>query len=266
MEDQPPGTTTAERVARLLMAFGAKDSADDEYSVSRLARTVGRERSQVSRMLKALARAGLVEQDPDRHTYRLGWQVQVLAARSSRLPMLQTARPILRYLVGSTQEVALLSVQHGNRSLTVAREDAHRSLQAGGWVGRSSPMHSTASGRALLFDSPPELVEALARADLATVSGPQAPTTMDELHRRLAIERAKGFATAIEEVEIGLTSIGAPVRGALGEIVAVLNVSGPTSRLATNVDEIADLLRTSAAKLGSALHRTRIPPSPSSSR
>lgn len=253
--ERPASGSAAERVASLLMAFGAKDSADDQYSVSELARMVGRERSQVSRMLKALARAGLVEQDPDRRTYRLSWRVQVLAARSSRLPMLQAVRPILRHLVANTQEVALLSVQQGQHSLTVAREDAHRSLQAGGWVGRSSPMHCTASGRALLVDSPPELVEALTRADLANAPGPQAPTTIAELHQRLTNERAQGYATAVEEVEIGLTSIGVPVRGALGEIIAALNISGPTSRLAANIDETAALVRASATKLSRILQQ-----------
>lgn len=257
MGDGPTNLSGAERVAALLMAFAAKGRDSDEFSVSDLARAVGRERSQVSRMLKALARAGFVEQDEERRTYRLGWQIQVLASRSSRLPMLQAARPALRFLVARTEEVALLSVQHGNRSLTVAREDAQRSLQAGGWVGRSSPLHCTASGRALLFDSAPDLVEALTRNDLATPSpGARAPRNIDELSSRLTAERAKGYTMAIEEVEVGLTSISAPVRGLLGEIVAVLNISGPTFRLADQVDDVADLLRATAASLSGTLQRT----------
>lgn len=65
-------------------------------------------------------------------------------------------------------EVVLLSVQQGNRSLTVLREESRQSLRAGGWAGGSPPMHCTASGRALLFDSDDELVETLTAEDLLT--------------------------------------------------------------------------------------------------
>lgn len=70
--------SSAERVAALLLAFADK-GADGDHKVSDLARAVGRERSQVSRMLHALQRSGLVEQDEETRRYRLGWPLLVLA-------------------------------------------------------------------------------------------------------------------------------------------------------------------------------------------
>ena len=68
-------------------------------------------------MLKALERGGLVEQNPDSKAYRLGWPLLVLAAGAGNTPLLRSARPVLQTLVARTSEVALLSVQQGNRSL-----------------------------------------------------------------------------------------------------------------------------------------------------
>ncbi|WP_197487900.1 helix-turn-helix domain-containing protein [Rhodococcus sp. LB1] len=64
-----------------------------DHSVSDLAREVGRERSQVSRMLKALERGGLVEQAPESKRYRLGWSLLVLATGAGDIPLPRAARP-----------------------------------------------------------------------------------------------------------------------------------------------------------------------------
>ncbi|MCR6487447.1 IclR family transcriptional regulator [Amycolatopsis sp. OK19-0408] len=246
--------STAERVAALLLAFGQRDGED--LGVSDLARATGRERSQVSRMLHALERGGLVEQDPRTRRYRLGWSLLVLAAGAGDAALLRAARPVLRKLVARTGEVALLSVQRGNRSLTVLREESSQSLRAGGWVGRSSPMHCTASGRGLLFDSDDDLVEALTADDLlAPTHGLAAPRDLGELLERLDTERRRGYAVASEEVEIGLTSVAMPVRDPAGELIAVVNTSGPTSRLITRIDEAVLRLRAATSALEGALSR-----------
>lgn len=245
--------SSAERVAALLLAFGSGGAGSD-HGVSELARAVGRERSQVSRMLRALERGGLVEQDPATQRYRLGWSLLVLASGAGDAALLRAARPVLRKVVARTDEVALLSVQRGNRSLTVLREESTQSLRAGGWVGRISPMHCTASGRALLFDSDDDLVEALTADDLGVPhSCPGAPRDLDELLGRLRTERKRGYALASEELEVGLTSVGVPVRDGAGFIVAVANISGPTSRLITRGDEAVRRLRMAATAMESAL-------------
>jgi DNA-binding IclR family transcriptional regulator len=246
--------STAERVAALIRAFGRGGNSDGEHAVSELARTVGRERSQVSRMLKSLERGGLVEQVADTRRYRLGWPLLVLAASAGNTPLLRAARPALQTLVARVGEVALLSVQQGDRSLTVLREESHQSLRAGGWVGRSSPMHCSASGRALLFDSDDELIEALTAEALRTpISTLAAPKDINELLARITEERRQGYAVASEEIEIGLTSVSTPVRDRNDTLVAVINISGPTSRLINHVDDIAKLLIAASAGIQRSL-------------
>jgi IclR family transcriptional regulator, acetate operon repressor len=179
----------------------------------------------------------------------------VLAAQSGDQILVGAARPLLQALVARTGEVALLSVQEGNRSLTVLREESQHSLRGGGWVGRRSAMHFTASGRALMFDADDALVEALTADDFGAHlrAAVNAPRNLDDLLRRLRVERRQGYACASEEVEVGLTSVSVPVRNIQGYVVAVVNVSGPTLRMMGRVESTAKLLLTASTAISRAL-------------
>lgn len=241
------------RVAKVLLAFGIEPTLN-ELTVSEIAAYVGRERSQISRMLKALAATGLVEQNPETRAYRLGWQTYRLAARAGDHRLLIAARPALRMLVALTRETALLSVLSANRSLTVARERSPQDLQTAGWVGRTSPLHVTASGRALMLGMSDEEVAAVVREDLdGRAFGPNAPARVADVVEIVRTERAQGYTVAIDQLEDGLASLGAPVIGLDGTVVACLNVSGPTSRLAPLIPRFADPLVTAARQVSAQL-------------
>ena len=47
----------------------------------------------------------------------------------------------------------------------------------------------------------------------------------------LAGVRRRGFATAVEELEAGLTAVAAPVRNAEGNVIASISASGPSFRI-----------------------------------
>jgi DNA-binding IclR family transcriptional regulator len=47
----------------------------------------------------------------------------------------------------------------------------------------------------------------------------------------VALAREQGYAVAIDELEVGLAAVAAPIRNVHGDIVASVSVSGPTFRL-----------------------------------
>jgi DNA-binding IclR family transcriptional regulator len=203
------------RVAAVLQAL----AGEEDRTGAEIARAVGRERSQVSRMLKSLVATGLVEQDPETRAFRLGWQMYALTARAGNQRLLRASEPVLRALAQETGESVLLSVLQGDRSFTVMRQRSPQTVQAGGWVGRTSPLDRAASGRVLLFDLDDDAIRRLITGD--------AERTL----QRVRQERRQGFSVAADELEIGLTSVGVPVRDGLGRVVAALNVSGPSERM-----------------------------------
>ena len=66
--------------------------------------------------------------------------------------------------------------------------------------------------------------------------------------------RRRGFATAVDELEAGLTAIAAPVRNAEGNVIASISASGPSFRItADRIHEIAVAVRRAAAEVSRRL-------------
>jgi DNA-binding IclR family transcriptional regulator len=94
------------------------------------------------------------------------------------------------------------------------------------WTGRGAPLHATANGKALLAFGDGGLPEALEPLTPRTIADPALlEQELDEVRRR-------GYATAVEELELGLHAVAAPVFDSAGNCVAAVSVSGPSYRLA----------------------------------
>ena len=66
--------------------------------------------------------------------------------------------------------------------------------------------------------------------------------------------RVRGYATAVDELELGLAAMAAPVRDAGDNVVAALSISGPTTRFnAERRAELAPVLVEQACSLSSIL-------------
>jgi DNA-binding IclR family transcriptional regulator len=56
-------------------------------------------------------------------------------------------------------------------------------------------------------------------------------TDLEILDAELDKIKACGYATGLQELEIGLNAVAAPVRDHSGEVIAAVSVTGPPSRL-----------------------------------
>ena len=222
--------------------------------VTRIASLVGSDKSQISRSLKILAEHGLVDRDPETLGYRPGWRLLAMAGRSSRASILLSAgAPILKRLVRETGERAHLSVLRGTDVVTLFSEGSGHAVQAAGWVGRSVPLHSTSSGRALLLDHTAEQIAELFDGLSSGGATGKAPRSAQQLSERIAAARTRGFALVDEEFEVGLVAVAAPVRDFGGRIVAALNVSAPKFRFAKELPRAGKRVKSAADELSTTL-------------
>lgn len=242
--------------ARLLLTLEALSDAEAEghrgLTVADLARAVQRDKSAVSRQLGPLVELGLVERTPDgRH--HVGWRFFTMAAKAGNQRLLLLAPPAMRRLACLSNERVHLSVLRGREVLTVLSEGSQQMIEAVGWVGRTSPVHSTSSGRALLFDHSDDDVRGLLDGATFPSSGPNAPQDVDALLARLAQARRRGFAAVAGEFDPDLVAVAAPVRDFSGRIVAALNVSAPSFRLGRRLSSTGQQVAAAAAHLTSAI-------------
>ena len=102
-------------------------------------------------------------------------------------------------------------------------------LQSYNWVGQRIPLHATSNGKVLLSGVDRHTARALAGE--LTAYTDKTIVDLTRLEAELAATRRDGYATAVDELEDGLSAIAAPVRNAHGEVVNSLSLSGPTFRL-----------------------------------
>ncbi len=204
---------------------------DGELGVSELAASLGVHRSTAFRLVATLESHDLVEQNSDRGRYRLGVGVLRLAgATSARLDLVRESRavtPALARAVGETVNVAVLA---DREALYVDQVAGPSALQLHHWVGRRIPLHATSNGKVLLAHAPAALCEEVIGAGLPALAV-RTVTDPGRLRAELAEVRLRGYATAVNELEDGLSAVAAPVLGADGSVIASLSASGPTFRM-----------------------------------
>jgi IclR family KDG regulon transcriptional repressor len=248
------GGTSLRRGLLALDALAQNDGADERgLGVVDLARRLGVDKSQASRTLRALADHGLAERDPVTRAYRLGPRVFAYAALVSERRLLRAAPAVLEALVAAVGERAHLSVLDGTAVLTLMSQSPPHAVQAAGWAGRTVPAYCSAAGRALLADHDPTTLQALLAAVPLERHGPNTVTTLDELAARVEESARRGYAVADGELEPGLAAVAAPVRRFDGQIVAAVNVSGPSFRFSPRLDEAGAEVARAAARLEAEL-------------
>ncbi len=221
-------------------------AADGRLGVTELAGLIGVHKSTASRLLGTLEAHGLVEQLPDRGRYQLGVGVLRLAgATRGRLDLVRESRPITTALAAELDETINVVILSGREALYLDQVAGSSAIQIHNWVGRRNPMHATANGRVLLAHL--SIAETRTILDAAIDGDGRLPrltptTTVALPALRAELDRIgeQGYAVVSDELEVGLTAVAAPIRGASGDVIASLSASGPTFRVADRVPQLVD--------------------------
>lgn len=222
--------SSVRNAARLLSAF----IDERELGVSELARRLDLAKSTVHRLLTTLAEEGFIEQDSRTGKYQLGIRLYELGAAVSLNTDLHDAATThmhdLRETTGETVHIAVLD-RDTCEVVYVERAESEQTLRLFSRIGLRMPAYTTSTGKVLLASLPPqELDEILSRTTLAPLTR-HTITDEETLRRELERTRTRGYAENRNESELGVASVGAPIRDATGSVVASISVAGPTMRL-----------------------------------
>src|ERR1700733_10174591 len=250
-QDAPTaGTAAIDRGAELLVRVL---ESPEPAALTDLAKAAGIPKSTASRLLSALERRGLVEQDGERGRLRPGPAI-FRVAESGLLArnLIDLSAPSLDALGADTGETINLAVPGRAGVEHLAQVDSSHFLGAGQWVGQSVDYHCTAVGKVFLaFGSaapPPEPLQVMTECTI---------TDMRRLSAELKLVRVRRFAAAVDELELGLAAIAAPVIGAGGTVIAARSISAPTTRMSpSRIDELESRLVDEAQTLSDRLSPT----------
>lgn len=191
----------------------------------------------VFRYLYTLCDAGFVEHDGETELYRLGLEAVSLGQRgSTQIQIRRLAVPYMQELREKFNETVNLGVLDGIHIVYIDMVESHHSLRMQARLGSRDPAYSTALGKAILAFLPETSLKQHLPAELS----PQTARTMtsyDELTQNLMQVRHQGYALDREENEEGALCMGVPIFDGQGRVQTAISVSGPVSRLSTDVTE-----------------------------
>jgi IclR family transcriptional regulator, acetate operon repressor len=220
------GTQAIDRAAQLLVDVV---EAPQPPSIGELSERAGLPKSTTSRLVGALERQGLVQRLGARGRLRPGPVRLRYASRDASQSLTELAQPSLRRLADASGETINLAVPGLDGVEHLAQEDTAHLVGVTDWVGRRVPFELAANGKCFLAFGGGEVED----ADLI---------------------RSRGYATSIDELEVGLAALAAPVLDSDGHALAALSISGPTTRLtARRIDKLAPRLKREAANLSRRL-------------
>lgn len=246
--EQPAGDFV-QSLARGLTVIRSFDAENPELTLSEVARRARIPAAAARRFLRTLETLGYVRSDG--RSFALTPRVLELGfSYLSALSLPEVMQPHLERLSRAVDESVSGAVLSGADIVYIARVPTRRIMTVGITIGTRFPAYATSMGRVLLSALPAgERAELLGEGALEALTERTLadPAALDaELDR----VRDQGFAIVDGELEPGLRSAAAPVRGRDGAVAAAINVSTSESR--ASVERLRDhhlplLLETAAA-------------------
>lgn len=163
--------------------------------------------------------------------YRLSYQFLATGSRiKHRNSLFQASERKLRELAIETGELVTLVIEEAGQSVILHKESGDRSLELGIYSGMITPLHSNATGKAILAHLPRkrtnEIIEAHGLTQLTTAT----ITDEERLHSELNTVNERGYAVDWDQQVKGMGLVGAPVV-INGHLKGAVGIVCPTGRI-----------------------------------
>jgi IclR family acetate operon transcriptional repressor len=218
------GVQSIERAFDLLEMLA---DAGGALGLSELANASGLPLPTVHRLMRTLVNRGYVRQETSRR-YTLGSKLIRLGEMSSRT-LGTWLRPFLAQLVRLTGETANLAMLDGDEVVYMAQVPSPHSMRMFTEPGRRVRPHSTAVGKALLAELPPEQARAVLERGGMPAATPATITDPDLLLAHLEVIRKQGYAVDEGEQEVGVRCFAVAIPDAPAPLA--VSTSGPQARM-----------------------------------
>jgi DNA-binding IclR family transcriptional regulator len=211
------GVQVIARAAEILRALEGDELG---LSLGQIARKVNLPKSTVQRIVAALANENFVLAASPSARVRLGPALLQLG-RSVRFQLAEVVRPYMRELSEATQEAVDLAVLHGTKAVFIEYVETPHRLRAASNVGLSVPLHSMATGKAMLAVMDEAQLAKMRQSLTSSTLKTRSVLNWKTLEAELKRIRQTGIAYDHNETEAGISAVSAPLIGPEGEIAAI---------------------------------------------
>ena len=212
--------------------------------ITELASQAGMYKSTVHRLLGTLTNRGFIEQDSGTGKYKLGYALLDFGMKLlSSIDLRHEAMTYLQELAVASNEVVHLAILDQGEIVYVEKVESQNTTRMHSRVGKRVAVHATGLGKAILAFLPlPETMTIIDAYGLPVLTE-HTITDRTEFLKSLADTREKGYAVDIEENQVGISCIAAPIWDNNHRVVAACSVSGPSVRMtAQRMEELYPLV------------------------
>ena len=231
---------TVSRVTTILEAAAA---ATDGINLAKLTALLGAPKSSVHGLVKGLVATGYLQESNG--FYTIGPAVAILSSFNQPL-VLANARRSLHTIQNKCDETATLCTLVGTDVVYVERVESTHMIRYSAPLRVRRPIYPTSAGKCFLANMTVARRAKLISALLPPDEVAAAMAGLEEVARN-------GFATNHGETVADVYAVASPVVVS-GRAVACLQVAGPASRMAPQMESICDLVRTEAQRLSGDRH------------
>ena len=252
------GSPLALTLKKGLSILSLFDSDHREWTFAEIWRKAGLSRPTAFRLVKTLEEAKYLSFDADKGTYHLG--VSILKGTYLMLSPAELARvahPFMERLAASTTETVVLAVWVDHEAVVADRVLTPRPFKPDNPVGLAMPGLANIHTRIFLAFGP-ERERMMAIGRLVEKRTPYTTTDPEALAATLERIRHEGVAFGLQEWNLGMCAVGAPVFAAGGQVRASLAVVAPVERFG-EAEQLAyaAAVRDTAAEISASLGYTK---------
>lgn len=250
------GAQTVDRALALLSAVGRGGVAG--VTLGDLVAQSGLNKPTVRRLLLALMRGGLVEQNPDTRRYFLGEEAYILGMfAAQRHGILEHSFAVLARLARETGDAAFVSIRQGYWALCLHREEGSYPIRTHALMaGQLHPLGVGAGSLAMLAALPDAEVEAALDANAAQLAASYAALPPDLIRDHVRVTRQNGHALNPGLLYPDSWGLGLALRWPDGALAGALSLAAIESRMQRpRRDDLLVRLRAGAAEIEKSLAR-----------
>ncbi len=210
--------------------------------------------STVHRFLANLTTAGFLNRDAE-GVHHLGIACfSIGQAAVGQLDIRRLSLPYLRELNQQTRETIHLTVRHGAHAVYVEKLDSSEPVRIHSRIGATVPLYCTAVGKVMLAHMPPEEQERMLPQLEMKRHTPNTVGNLQELRTELYRVRKNGYACDLEEHELHIRCVAAPIWDHTGSVQCSLSITAPTLRMpVTRLRQLAPLIQSAGLKISTEL-------------
>jgi len=224
------GAQSVHRAITLLRSV-AKYNDKGGANLSKLARDVGINVTTAYRLLTVLTSEGLITHDPFSKVYNLGIELFSLGSAAYQFAIKDQYRDVIEKIAQETDDTVFLLIRSGNDVMCIDRVEGKfpiRTMTID--IGARRPLGIGAGSLSLIAFLPDEQFENIVSANERRY--PQyKDLTSDDIRSLAKKARKLGYVVSKGLFHEEVTSVGVPVFGKHGELIAAITVSAINGRM-----------------------------------